>query len=150
MRVTPRGSTSIDVRMLIAETDRAFGSSKLRWCPFTSCKGKLQNSRPSSEYPPAKPRMPCAEMYLFGCVCVVDQSGRSGTRCELPADVAEEESCARLKLLSRRIIGTKRTVEPPSTAWSSRDERASYPQIIPSEARIGIRKLLACQIRLVE
>src|SRR5215831_15312813 len=95
MRVTPRGSTSIDVRILIPETGVAFGTTKLSWYPLTSCRGKLQNSRPSSEYPPAKPRMPCAEMYLLGCACVVDQSGRSGTRCELPADVAEYEPCAR-------------------------------------------------------
>src|SRR5215471_8897918 len=126
MRVTPRGSTSIDVRMLIAETDRAFGSSKLRWCPFTSCKGKLQNSKPSSEYPPAKPRMPCAEIYLFGWVCVVDQRGRSGTRCERPADVVEKEPCARLKLLSTRSRGAKRTMESSWHWWGSREQRAPH------------------------
>src|SRR5215469_14360182 len=111
MRVTPRGSTSIDVRILVAETGEAFGTTKLSWYRLTSCRGKLQNSRPSSEYPPAKLRMPCAEMYRFGRVCVVDQSGRSGKRCELPRDVAEHESCARLKLLSSRSIVTKRTME---------------------------------------
>ena len=133
MRVTPRGSTSTEVRIVIAETGAAFGNTKLRRYPFTSCKGNVQTSRPSSEYRPAKPRMPCAAMYLFGCAFVVDQRGRSGTRCESVAGAAEGEACAKLKLLKRRSIGTERSMEPPRTA--------KYPQIIPPDTRIAVRNL---------
>src|SRR5215472_12562919 len=141
MRVTPRGSTSIDVRILIAETGAVFGTTKLSWYPLTSCRGKLQNSRPSSEYPPAKPRMPCAEMYLFGCACVVDHTGRSGTRCEL-ADVDEGKAWAKPRRLRRRSIATERSIKPPGTAGGSYDNDDVLEIILP-EVRIGVRKLSA-------
>src|SRR4051795_7624422 len=107
MRVTPRGSTSIDVSTLMAERVEALGSTKLRGYPLTSCNGKLQNSKPSSEYPPAKPRMPCAEIYLFGCVSVVDQTGRSDTCWDFAGAAVKFDSCAKLKLLSRRSIASR-------------------------------------------
>src|SRR5215472_9014354 len=85
--------------------------------------------------------MPCAEIYLFGCASVVDQTGRSGTGCKFAVDAAELESCAKLKPLRRRSIETERSMEPPGTAEEFSRKRATYPQIIPPDVRFQVWNL---------
>src|SRR5215472_3156206 len=85
--------------------------------------------------------MPCAEIYLFGCASVVDQTGRSGTGCKFAVDAAELESCAKLKPLRRRSIETERSMEPPGTAEEFSRKRATYSQIIPPDVRFQVWNL---------
>src|SRR3569833_1519074 len=115
MRVTPTGSTSTAVSMLLAGRVGTSGNANLSWYPDTSCSGKLQNSKPSSEYPPAKPRMPCAEIYLFGCARSVDQTGRSGPSFDLSAEDVLAASCGKPSVPSRRSFTCRRGIETPGS-----------------------------------